>query len=316
MFLDISMLSAGLVLLVFAGDYLVKGAAGLAERLGIAPLVIGLTVVAFGTSAPELVVSLQSALSGAPDIAVGNVVGSNIANVLLVMGIPAMIAAIHAKQRGLARNVAVMLVFTVAFMWMISDDMLSRPEAAALFAGILLFTLVQLLRTRVQSGEPDEENGDYHEELGEMPHGPGRIALYLAGGLIGLPIAAQLTVMGASGIAETFGVSQAAIGLTIVALGTSLPELATTMAAAWRKEADVALGNVIGSSIFNIGAIMGITGLIIPVPVSHVIITRDMWFMLATAILLTVICFARITTGRAIGAGMLATYLVYIVLVF
>ena len=241
-------------------------------------------------------------------------VGSNIANVLLVMGIPAIIAAIHAKQHGLARNVAVMLVFTVAFMWMISDDRLDRLEAAGLFAGLLLFILAQVLRARAHV--EDEQPDDYHEELGELPHATGRIALYLAGGLIGLPIAAQLTVAGASNLAETFGVSQAAIGLTIVAIGTSLPELATTMAAAWRKEVDVALGNIIGSNIFNIGAIMGITGLIIPVPVSHIMIERDMWIMLATSVALAVICFGRITTGRTLGAIMSVAYLTYIVMVF
>lgn len=313
MLLDILMLAAGLVLLVFAGDYLVKGAAGLAENLGIPSLIIGLTVVAFGTSAPELVVSLQSALSGVPDIAVGNVVGSNIANVLLVLGLPAIIAIIHAEQSGLARNVAVMLVFTIAFMWMISDDLLSRTEAAFLFAGILLFVLVQILRARAHVEE--EQTGDYHDELGELPHAPARIAFHLAGGLIGLPIAAHLTVSGASGIAETFGISQAAIGLTIVAVGTSLPELATTMAAAWRKNADVALGNIIGSNIFNIGAIMGVTGLIIPVPVSHIMIERDMWIMLAAAVALAVICFARIATGKILGAIMFAAYLVYVAVV-
>ncbi|MFZ2101228.1 MAG: calcium/sodium antiporter [Oricola sp.] len=315
MLLDFLMLAAGLVLLVFAGDYLVKGAAGLAENLGIPPLIIGLTIVAFGTSAPELMVSLQSALSGAPDIAVGNVVGSNIANILLVMGLPALIAPIHADQNGLARNVAVMLVFTVAFMWMMNDGILTRFEAAILFAGILMFIVAQVLRARAPSSPADVPE-DYHEELGEMPHSPGRIAVLLAGGLIGLPIAAQLTVSGASGLAEAFGISQAVIGLTIVAIGTSLPELATTMVAAWRKNADVALGNIIGSNIFNIAAIMGITGLIIPVPVSAIMIERDMWIMLATAVLLTIICFARITTGRYLGAAMSAAYAVYLVSVF
>lgn len=315
MILDILMLAAGLVLLVFAGDYLVRGAAGLAENLGIPPLVIGLTIVAFGTSAPELMVSLQSALSGVPDIAVGNVVGSNIANILLVMGLPALIAVIHANQRGLARNVAVMLVFTVAFMWMVSDGVLLRFEAAGLFAGLLLFLLAQVVRAR--SGEdPDDSPEDYHDELGEMPHSPLRIGLNLAGGIIGLPLAAHLTVSGASGLAETFGVSQAAIGLTIVAVGTSLPELATTMAAAWRKNADVALGNIIGSNVFNIAAIMGLTGMIVPIPVSAVMIDRDMWIMLATSVLLAVICFARVTTGKALGGAMFAAYLAYIVSVF
>jgi cation:H+ antiporter len=314
MLLDFLMLAAGLVLLVFAGDFLVKGAAGLAENLGIPALIIGLTIVAFGTSAPELMVSLQSALTGAPDIAVGNVVGSNIANVLLVMGLPALIAVIHADQRGLARNAAVMLVFTVAFMWMISDGILLRIEAAGLFVGLLMFILAQILRARTHIDE--EEPEDYHDELGELPHSPTRIALYLAGGIIGLPLAAHLTVAGASGLAEVFGVSQAAIGLTIVAIGTSLPELATTMMAAWRKNADVALGNIIGSNIFNIAAIMGITGLIVPVPISEVMIERDMWIMLATAILLTVICFLRITTGKVLGGAMFLAYLAYIVSVF
>ncbi|QKV18404.1 calcium/sodium antiporter [Oricola thermophila] len=314
MLLDSLMLVVGLVLLVFTGDYLVKGAAGLAEALEIPPLIIGLTIVAFGTSAPELMVSLQSALAGAPDIAVGNVVGSNIANVLLVMGLPALIAAIHANQAGLARNVAIMLAFTVAFMWMISDGQLARVEAAWLFAGLLIFIVVQIVRARTHVDDVGIE--DYHDELGEMPHSPVRIAFYLAGGIIGLPVAAHLTVAGASGLAESFGVSQAAIGLTIVAVGTSLPELATTMMAAWRKNADVALGNIIGSNIFNIAAIMGITGLIVPVSVSPVLVERDMWFMLATSVVLTVLCFARITTGKILGGLMFAIYLAYIVSVF
>jgi len=314
MLLDFLLLAAGLILLVFAGDFLVKGAAGLAENLGIPALIIGLTIVAFGTSAPELMVSLQSALTGAPDIAVGNVVGSNIANVLLVMGLPALIAVIRSGQRGLARNAAVMLVFTLAFMWMISDGVLLRVEAAGLFVGLLMFVLAQILRARAHID--DEEPEDYHEELGELPHSPLRIALNLAGGIIGLPLAAHLTVAGASDLAEVFGVSQAAIGLTIVAVGTSLPELATTMAAAWRKNADVALGNVIGSNIFNIAAIMGLTGLIVPVPVSQVMIERDMWIMLATAILLTIICFMRFTTGKLLGGAMFVAYLAYIVSVF
>ncbi|GAB4349891.1 MAG: calcium/sodium antiporter [Oricola sp.] len=314
MLVDFLLLAAGLVLLVFAGDFLVKGAAGLAENLGIPALIIGLTIVAFGTSAPELMVSLQSALTGAPDIAVGNVVGSNIANILLVMGLPALIAAIHADQRGLARNVAVMLVFTIAFMWMISDGLLRRVEAAALFVGLGLFVVAQILRARAHIDE--ELPDDYHEELGEMPHSPTRIALFLIGGIIGLPLAAHLTVAGASDLARVFGVSQAAIGLTIVAVGTSLPELATTMAAAWRRNADVALGNVIGSNIFNIAAIMGMTGLIVPVRISQVMIERDMWIMLATAILLTIICFVRVTTGKLLGATMFAAYIGYIVWVF
>lgn len=318
MLFDIAMLVAGLVLLVFAGDYLVKGAVGLAENVGIPALIIGLTIVAFGTSAPELFVALQSALTGVPDIATGNVVGSNIANVLLVMGLPALFSPIHANQRGLSRNVAVMLVFTVAFIWLISDGLLSRFEAAGLFGGLLVFIAAQAWRAQqaIAAADEDEVPGDYHEEIGEAPHNSLLIAVYMIGGIIGLPIAAHFTVTGASNIATAFGVSEAAIGLTIVAIGTSLPELATTLAAALRREADVALGNIIGSNIFNLAAIMGITGMVIAVPVSPDIIIRDNWVMLVTSLLLAVICFARITTGKALGAAMLAAYVAYVVMVF
>ncbi|MEO0542839.1 MAG: calcium/sodium antiporter [Pseudomonadota bacterium] len=313
-----AMLLAGLVLLVFAGDFLVKGAVGLAENLGIPPLIIGLTIVAFGTSAPELFVSLSSAFNGVPDIAVGNVVGSNVANVLLVMGVPALLAAIHANQRGLSRNVAIMLVFTVAFMWMISDGMLSRTEGLTLFVGLVVFLLAQIMRARaaMQAEDEDEIPPDYHDEIGEAPHGAFMVAVFLIGGFLGLPIAAHMTVTGASEIASTFGVSEAVIGLTIVAIGTSLPELATSFMAAWRKEADVALGNIIGSNIFNLAAIMGITGMVTALPVADVIVTRDMWVMLATSILLAVICFGKITTGKLLGSAMLVGYAVYIISLF
>lgn len=318
MLFDFAMLVAGLVLLVFAGDYLVKGAVGLAENLGIPALIIGLTIVAFGTSAPELFVALQSALGGVPDIATGNVVGSNIANVLLVMGLPALFSPIHANQRGLSRNVAVMLVFTVAFIWLIGDGMLSRLEAAGLFGGLIVFIVAQAIRAQQAMAAADEDDlpADYHDDIGEAPHSAPMIAVFLVGGIVGLPIAAHLTVSGASGIAASFGVSEAAIGLTIVAIGTSLPELATTLAAAMRREADVALGNIIGSNIFNLAAIMGITGMVVAVPVSDVIIARDNWVMLITSLLLAVICFAKLTTGKTIGAAMLVAYVAYVVVVF
>lgn len=318
MLFNFATLIAGLVLLVFAGDYLVKGAVGLAENLGIPALIIGLTIVAFGTSAPELFVALQSALGGVPDIATGNVVGSNIANVLLVMGLPALFSPIHANQRGLSRNVGIMLVFTVAFIWLIGDGMLSRLEAGGLFGGLIVFIIAQAIRAQQAMAAADEEDlpADYHDDVGEAPHSAPMIAVFLVGGIVGLPIAAHLTVSGASGIATAFGVSEAAIGLTIVAIGTSLPELATTLSAAMRREADVALGNIIGSNIFNLAAIMGITGMVVAIPVSDVIIARDIWVMLVTSLLLAVICFAKLTTGRAIGAAMLVAYLAYVVVVF
>ncbi|MEM5500554.1 calcium/sodium antiporter [Ahrensia kielensis] len=316
MLLNIAMLVGGLILLVFAGDYLVKGAVGLAEKFNIPPLIIGLTIVAFGTSAPELVISLDSALSGVPDIAVGNIVGSNIANVLLVMGLPALITVIHANQRGLSRNVGILLVFTLAFMWMISDGVLSRLEGGILFAGLLLYIIAQIVRARTQTEDDPSIPTDYHDDVGEAPTQNSKIIVFLLGGLILLPVAAHFTVEGASGIASHFGVSDAAIGLTIVAIGTSLPELATSFMAAWRKNGDVALGNIIGSNIFNIAAIMGITGLLIDVPVADTMIAYDMWVMLAASVLLALICFARITTGKLLGSAMLLAYLAYIISVF
>lgn len=316
MLLNSGMLLLGLVLLVFAGDYLVKGAVGLAEKFGIPSLIIGLTIVAFGTSAPELVISLDSALSGVPDIAIGNVMGSNIANVLLVMGLPALITPIKAGQRGLSRNVGIMLFFTLAFMWMIEDGQLATIEAAGLFGGLLLFILVQVLRARSVMEGDDDTPPDYHDDIGEAPHGNRQIAIFLIVGIIALPIAAHLTVVGASGIARTFGVSDAAIGLTIVAIGTSLPELATSFMAAWRKNGDVALGNIIGSNIFNIAAILGITGLVVPIPIAQSLVDFDMWAMFAVSILLAVICFGKVTTGKFLGTAMLLAYVAYIVSVF
>ncbi|MEL6201499.1 MAG: calcium/sodium antiporter [Pseudomonadota bacterium] len=315
---DFGLLLAGLILLVFAGDFLVKGAVGFAENLDIPPLIIGLTIVAFGTSAPELFVSLSSAFNGVPDIAVGNVVGSNVANVLLVMGVPALLAPILANQRGLSRNVAIMLVFTVTFMWMLTDGLLSRLEGTILFVGLVIFLSTQILRARAAMLAEDDEEipPDYHDEIGEAPHSALMVSVYLIGGVIGLPIAAHMTVTGASEIALDFGVSEAVIGLTIVAIGTSLPELATSFMAAWRKEADVALGNIIGSNIFNIAAIMGITGMVTSLKVAEVIVERDMWVMLATSILLAVICFGKITTGKLLGGAMLVGYIVYIISLF
>ncbi len=312
MILALVSLAAGLALLVFAGDYLVKGAVGLAENLGIPPLIIGLTIVAFGTSAPEMFVSIQSALAGAPGIAIGNVVGSNIANVLIVMGLPALVASIHADQPGLGRNVAVMVAFTLGFMLVMNDGMLSRLDGLMLFGALILFIVAQILRAQNDRAAAAE----MQTELAEAPHSAGKIALFIIGGLIGLPIGAQLTVDGATFIARTFGVSDAAIGLTIVAIGTSLPELATSFIAAMKRSSDIALGNIIGSNIFNIGAIMGVTAMIVPVPVDPHFLSFDNWVMLAVAVLLTVICYGEVRTGKRLGAAMLLAYAAFLVAVF
>jgi cation:H+ antiporter len=309
MLLDIVILLAGLGLLFFAGDYLVKGAVGLAENLGITPLVIGLTVVAFGTSAPELVISVNAALSGAPGIAVGNVVGSNIANVLLVLGLPALISPIVANQPGLRRNLTAMLILTAASLWLLSNAFIGRLEGALLFAAICAFVAWQVYEAKTGKLVADH---DIHDDVGNAPHSGARIALFLLAGLIGLPIAAHLTVTGASSLASSFGISDAVIGLTIVAVGTSLPELATTLAAAFRKTAAVAIGNIVGSNIFNLAGILGLTALIQPVSVDERIVRVDMWVMLGCALVLALLGYFRISAGRVFGIAMTLAFVTYI----
>lgn len=309
MLIDLLLLLTGMVLLVLAGNALIKGAVGLAENLGISPLVIGLTVVAFGTSAPELFVSVQAALGGAPGIAVGNVVGSNIANVLLVLGLPALIAPIDPNQPGLRRNLTAMLAITAVALWLLSNGHIGRLEGLLMFAALCAFIAWQVHTAR--AGAPAAA-GDIHDEVGEVPHGSGAIAGYLAAGLVGLPLAAHLTVSGAVGIAERFGVSDAVIGLTVVAIGTSLPELATTLVAAIKRSGAVAIGNVVGSNIFNIAGILGLTTLIAPVQVDPRIVSIDMWVMLATTVLVAALGYARIAAGKALGIAMLAAFVAYL----
>ncbi len=309
MLLSTMLLLAGMGLLFWTGDFLVKGAVGLAENLGIPHLVIGLTVVAFGTSAPEMFISIQAALAGQPGIAVGNVVGSNIANVLLVIGLPALLAPIVANQAGLRRNMTAMIALTVLFLWLLSNGVIGRLEGALLFAGLCTFIGWQVYEGVTAGQTPDH---DFHEELGEAPHSGWKVAAYLGIGIIGLPLAAQMTIIGAVDIAEYFDISDAVIGLTVIAIGTSLPELATTLMAAIRNSGGVAIGNIVGSNIFNLAAIMGLTALIAPVTVAERIIHIDMWVMLATSLLLAALAFARITSGKVMGVAMLAAFGAYI----
>lgn len=309
MLVSVLSLIGGLVLLVFAGDYLVRGAVGLAEKMGIPPLIVGLTIVAFGTSAPELVVAIDAAIHDAPGLALGNVIGSNVANVLLVLGVPALIMPVATTIPGIHRNNIAMMLFTVVFMVMLFNGYLSRLEGGLLLLGIVLFILYQIQRAK--NGEPvdvDEVDGPPHDNL--------RIAGFILGGIIVLPIGAELVVSGASYIASSFGISDTAIGLSIVAIGTSLPELATSVMAAWRGSTNVAIGNVVGSNIFNIGLIIGVTGLIIPMDVAPRIVIEDMWVMAATSVFIVALALFRAPITRGIGIGMLLAYAVYLYTVF
>lgn len=311
--LSILTLIAGLVVLVFAGDYLVRGAVALAEKLCIDPLIIGLTIVAFGTSAPELFVSLQAAFDGVSGIAIGNVVGSNIANVLLVLGAPALLMTINCREDGIGKSLAVMIGMTVALMAMMAFGSLSRLDGAILLSMIVVYLGWQIRTAR--SGGAVEVH-DYHDDVPEVPQETWKTALFIVGGLIGLPIGAWLTVEGASHLARILGASETVIGLTIVAIGTSLPELVTSVMAAWRKSAAVAIGNVVGSNIFNMGLILGGTAVILPLDVDSRIVSIDMWVMLAASLLVVALAHWNVPIKKLGGAAMLAVFAAYILSVF
>lgn len=306
---NLMLIAGGLAVLVFAGDALVKGAVNLALRMGIPALVVGLTIVAFGTSAPEMLVSVQAVLKDAPALALGNVVGSNIANILMVMGLPALVAAV-AVERAVLRDYLIMLAATGLFIGLAFRGTFGRLEAGILLAAMAL-TLTELAwRTRRgRAAEPDLEGVEFG-----MPGW--KVALLLAGGLVGLPVGAEFLVDGAVGVARDIGVTEAVIGLTVVAAGTSLPELATTLMAALRREGGVALGNVLGSNLFNLLAIIGVAGLVGPIPVPPEMLQKDLWVMLATSVLLA----GWVLTGRAIrwpaGLAFLGLYAAYVVTMF
>ncbi|MEP3439059.1 MAG: calcium/sodium antiporter [Hoeflea sp.] len=311
--LSILTLIAGLVVLVVAGDYLVRGAVALAEKLSIDPLIIGLTIVAFGTSAPELFVSLQAAFNGVSGIAIGNIIGSNIANVLLVLGAPALLMTINCRENGLGASLAVMIIMTLALMVMMWFGPLSRIDGAILLLMIGAYLGWQIKAAR-QCGLVTAP--DYHDEVVDLPQQSWKTTVFIVGGLIGLPLGAWLTVDGASHIARMFGASETAIGLTIVAIGTSLPELVTSVMAAWRRSGAVAIGNVVGSNIFNIGLILGGTSVILPLDVDQRIVSIDMWVMLAAGLLVVGLAHWNIPIKKSGGLAMLAVFAIYIFSVF
>jgi cation:H+ antiporter len=311
--LSILTLIAGLVVLVFAGDYLVRGAVALAEKLSIDPLIIGLTIVAFGTSAPELFVSLQAAFDGVSGIAIGNVVGSNIANVFLVLGAPALLMTINCREDGLAVSQAVMVGMSVVVMILMAFEGLSRVDGAILLAMMGAYLGWQIMAARKCGMAPIS---DYHDDVADLPQENWKTITFILGGLVGLPIGAWMTVEGAAHIARMLGASETAIGLTIVAIGTSLPELVTSVMAAWRKSGAVAIGTVVGSNIFNIGLILGGTALILPLDVDARIISIDMWVMLAASLLVVALAYWNIPLKKLGGLAMLALFAAYILSIF
>ncbi|MEZ5872592.1 MAG: calcium/sodium antiporter [Nitratireductor sp.] len=313
------MLMVGLIILLAGGDLLVRGAVGVAERFRVPPLIIGLTIVALGTSAPELMISVKAALDNAGGIAIGNVVGSNIANVFLVLALPALIKATVCHEDGIGKNILVMIGMTLVFMGMLANGILTRYDGVILLILLGLFIYDQYRSAVEHRNVLDQASATTnasHDDIPESPKNPLIVAALLIAGLVLLPLGADFTVNGATEIARTWGVSEEVIGLTIVAVGTSLPELATSLLAVWRNNSSVALGNVVGSNIFNIGAIMGIAAAISPIPVADRIISVDIWIMLASAALVALLAHYNILIGKKIATAMLAAYGAYTVLAY
>ncbi|MDZ4178082.1 MAG: calcium/sodium antiporter [Coriobacteriia bacterium] len=307
---------AGFVLLFGGGELLVRGAVMVSRRFGLSPLLIGMTVVAWCTSAPELVVSLGAALEGRSDIAMGNVVGSNIFNILGVLGAAAIITPILVDPRALRRDMAVMLAAAAALALVATTGEITRLPASILLIALMLYVY---LSYRSEARRPSLPSATLHEResaeievTGSMLSG----IAYLFAGLVALVIGSRFLIVGASEIARTFGVAEAVIGLSLVAVGTSLPELATSIIAALRRHPDVAVGNVIGSNIFNILGILGITAIVKPIGIAEQIASIDIWVMIGASLLLVPVLLWRGRIGRPVAGLFLLGYVGYLVVLF
>ena len=307
---DLLVLAGGLALLVVAASALVRGAAALALRLGLTPLVVGLTVVAFGTSAPELVVSVQAALHGAGGIAVGNVVGSNIANVGLVLGAAVLVRSLAADPSLFRRDLPALVAVTAVAALMLVDRQLGRAEGAALVAGLVGYLVWSVRAARREP--PAAEVGAVVPEVEAVAGEPAwRAALFVVGGLAGLVVGADVFVGAAVSLAQAAGVSNAVIGLTVVAVGTSLPEFATTVAAVARGESGIAVGNVVGSNLFNLLGILGVAALVRPIEAPG-LEAADVAVMGAFTVALVLMLWTGRRLARPEGAALLAGYVGYL----
>ncbi len=306
----------GLVILLLAGDSLVRGAVNLSLRIGIPALIVSLTIVAFGTSAPELLIAIQAAMENAPGIAIGNVVGSNTANVLLVLGVPAVISGLQTEDCDTRRNYMMMLAASLGFIVLCFFGPLTWWHGLILLIGLSFVLGDAFFAAHAHRKEAKSAEDDLEELEGADPSMPWwKILVFLALGLVGLPLGADLLVDSSVSIARQIGVSETVIGLTLVAVGTSLPELATTVMAAMRRQADVALGNVIGSNMFNLLAIIGIASFVADIPVPQEMLRFDIWVMFGASVLLMPFVFLCWPINRMWGIVFSTLYALYIVAV-
>ncbi len=310
--MTILLIILGLVLLAVGGDILVRGAVGVASRLGVSPLLAGLTIVGFGTSTPELVTSLFAAMDGAPGIAVGNIVGSNIANILLILGVSALILPLAVSPAAFRRDGLALAAATIACLAAVLFGFLSRPVGIGLLA-LLVGYIVWAYRSERKS--PDE-GAEMHEHLAVDATSPGMGLLAGLGlalvGIVGTIVGARLLVDGAIEIARNLGVAETVIGLTVVAVGTSLPELVACVVAALRRHPDVVLGNIIGSNIYNVLGILGVTAIVQPIAIPTEIASFDIWVLLGTTALLGLFLRTGWTLKRWEGGVFLVLYAGYV----
>lgn len=301
MILNILFVIIGIALVLWGADRMTDGAVALAERMNISQIVIGLTVVAMGTSAPELFVSLVSAIKGTPDLAVGNVVGSNIFNTMLIVGCAAIAAPLAILKTTVKRDLPFIFLISVIFIAMCTDMQITRKDALILSGLFLLYLAYTLIKSRKAQAA---------EELKKKGYSPIKASCFVALGLACLILGSNLFVNGATSIASLLGVSEAVIGLTVVAGGTSLPELATSIVAARKGQSAIAIGNVIGSNVFNILMILGVTGLICPMQIQG-ITTIDLFVMTISALLLWLFAFTKLKVERWEGAILVLLFLIY-----
>lgn len=320
MLTDFFYIVSGLVLLFFGGEWLVKGSVGVAVRFGISTLLVSLVIIGFGTSAPELIVSLQAALTGSPEISLGNVVGSNIANILLIVGFAAAISPIASGTREIRRNSLIVIVASLALCLIALMNELDR------IGGILMvMTLVGYIvwsyfddkkATPEEVKEHVEARAHATEDVPEAPKQLWQSVAFIVAGLVFLALGANWLVTGATSVARAFNISEAVIGLTLVAIGTSLPELATAVVAAMKKHADVVIGNVLGSNLFNIFFILGSTAIVTPLPLTGRIAEFDVWLALVVAVILYPVIKSGHVIDRREGVVLLILYAAYIAAMF
>ncbi len=304
----------GFVLLIWSADRLVAGASALARNFGISPLVIGITIVGFGTSAPEMVVSALAALEGNPSLAVGNAIGSNIANIALILGLTGLVYPMSVERSTCTREIPLLVIVTAVTAFLMLDRELARPDGLVLGGGLALFVTAMVIRSK-RAGRTDPATLALMNEI-SPPMPRKRAILITLLGIAILPLSAALLVEGAIELALLMGVSEAVIGLTIVALGTSLPELAAAISSALRKEDDLCIGNILGSNLFNLLGVLGIAALIHPMEIERILIVRDLPVMALTLAMLALMAIIARRVGRLNALLLLSTYLVYQVAVF